>query len=358
MDHLIDQVRHWLRRRFPVRAAVGGDAEQAAPAAHVTGDKPVIWNDQLFHRVAVDGGQASGQADRGRATRRRLQDPGGKALGTLFGPPGDDGGGQVTDPGRGEGVRIGGEASREGLSHRRRQAGQEFRDAILMPADDQRLLVTVPHDLLQESGRVAVVMAGQLDHPLLDAVGVQAVPAAETRTGNPGRGRCGNRLDFIPGDGEYPCVPPVHHGHAVGRAPLQGRQQRPDMRPGREHRSFRELATQRQRLEQAKIGTGENRHAMTEPVAAVRRYLRSHRAAVLVPKPPAFLAGRPASCRRHESTSAGRQAAQFRRIHGNGQVKRQNRRLRGVHPGQLVGLGPANHHAPPPDATCDQHVTR
>jgi len=138
VDHLIDQVRDRLRRRFPVLAAVSGDDEQAAPAAHVTGDKPVIGNDQVFHRVAVDGGQASGQADRGRAARRRLQDPGGKALGTLVSPPGDDGRGQVTDPGRGEGVRIGGEASREGLSHRRRQAGQEFRDAILVPADDQR----------------------------------------------------------------------------------------------------------------------------------------------------------------------------------------------------------------------------
>ena len=70
------------------------------------------------------------------------------------------------------------------------------------------------------------------------------------------------------------------------------------------------------------------------------------------PRPGAARIPRPACCRRHEVTDARGQAAQFRRIHRNGQVKRQNRRLRGVHPGELVGLSPAGHHAPPPDATC------
>lgn len=221
MDHLIDHVRDRLRRT-PVRAAAHGSAEGAAPVADVAGDKPTAGNDQQFHSVVVDGGQAGGQADRGQP-RRYLQHLGGKAPRTLIGPPGDDGRGQVTDLGRGQGARIGGEAPREGLPHRRRQAGKKLPDAIIVPADDQRFAFTVPDDVLQDGGRVVVVMTGQLDDPLLDAVGLQAIPAAETRARNPGRGRRGDRLDLIPRDGEHPCMPPVHDRDAVCGALLQGR---------------------------------------------------------------------------------------------------------------------------------------
>ena len=51
----------------------------------------------------------------------------------------DDGADELADYGRGQGMRVGDEAAGEVVAKPGRKVGQELRDGLIVPGDDQRL---------------------------------------------------------------------------------------------------------------------------------------------------------------------------------------------------------------------------
>ena len=61
----------------------------------------------------------------------------------------------------------------------------------------------------------------------------------------------------------------VNHDNVVGGMPLQGHQQRPDMRPGPEHGLLAKPGGQWDRLRQVGWTADEDRNAVAQPVARI-----------------------------------------------------------------------------------------
>ena len=154
----------------------------------------------------------------------------------------------------------------------------------------------------QDRGGVPVVVTAQLDDAPLDPVRLQAVPAAEARTARAPVDLPGHGLHPAAAHRQHPGVLAVGDRDPVVRATLHRREQRPDVRPGREDGPLRQQARQRQRLEQPELPAGEERHRMAAPVPPVRGQRVEHRLAVGLALPgPRPVDSRPPGRRRWPS---------------------------------------------------------
>ena len=129
-------------------------------------------------------------------------------------------------------------------------------------------------------------------------------------------------------------MPLVGHDDAVRRGPLEGQQQRADMRPGGEHSPLRQLAGQRDRLGQAEFRAGEDRDGVAEPVAGMIGQQRAH----CVPLPLSRPGGLP-----EQPIGPRGQLAQLRRILRHPQVQRQQRESRRAYAQQFVDIRAGKH---------------
>jgi hypothetical protein len=163
----------------PVRAAVAGAAERAAAPIGVSGNKTAYAIQQQLDSVLAGCGEACAQAGHAPPVWWLLQEPGCHALVLQVPPVLDDADGEVTDLGRGQGVRVGDETADEVVTQPGREDSEELRDGVLVAADDQRLCPAGPGGPVEQRGGVAVNVAGKLDDALLDSVCLQAIPAAE-----------------------------------------------------------------------------------------------------------------------------------------------------------------------------------
>ena len=217
-----------------------------------------------------------------------------------------------------------------------------------MPAGNQRLRLAPTHRLFQQGGRLTVVTAGKLDHTLVDPVGLQAIPAAEAGAANARRGRLGHGVDPLSRHLEHPGVAPVDDGHVVGGAPLQGHEQGPHMWPGRDNRSFRRRARQRDCIGQPQLAADEDRGRVAQPAAGMLLQQNPHFPPVSVTYPDRAGAVPGPACRRREELACpGRQAAQRRRAHRHLHIERQHRWIGRPCAQQLVNFRVADHRPPP-----------
>jgi len=107
--------------------------------------------------AVVGRGGAFLQACRGQPARRQVTDLGRHALLARRDPVPDDRSGQFAYPGGGQGVRVGGEAAGEPIAQPGRKNADELRDAVRMPAGNQRLRPGGTHRLFERGGRLSAL---------------------------------------------------------------------------------------------------------------------------------------------------------------------------------------------------------
>ena len=308
-------------------AAVASAAERAAPSAGVSGNKAACGDQQQLDSVLAGRGEAGVQAGHRPPVRRFPEELGCDAL-VVPGPPIlDDMAGEVPDLRRGQGVRVGDETAGELITQPGRQDGQELRDGVLVAADDERLCPAGLGGLYDQGDGIAVMVAGKLDDAFVDPVGLQAVPPAEAIAAHPLGRRQRRGTDLAVGDTEQPGVAAVDHRDPVGGAALDGQQQRPHVRAGGEHGPLLQLARQRDRLGQAELVAGEDRHRVAEPVAGAGGQQPADSPRVGRPYPDRRRnAGAVADSEREQLADVGRQAAELGGIQRHLHIQRQQRR--------------------------------
>ena len=121
-----------------------GGSERAAPPAGEPGEQPVIGHDQQLDGVLAGRGSAVMQACHGQPARCQITGLGRQALLARRYPAPDDRSRQFAHPCGGQGVRIGDEAAGETVPQPGRKDSHELRDAVLMPAGNQRLRLAPP----------------------------------------------------------------------------------------------------------------------------------------------------------------------------------------------------------------------
>jgi hypothetical protein len=123
--------------------------------------------------------------------------------------------------------------------------------------------------------------------------------------------------------------------------PLQGHQQRPDMRPGPEYGLLAKPGGQRDRLRQVGWTADEDRNAVAQPVARIVLEDPAYGLAGSRQRPFSVRAVRPAGTARgrvEQLTGPGRQPAQRRQVQRYLQIERQDGRVFAVGYVQLLDV--------------------